>query len=69
MSFTATFPSAREAVRAEKACAAAGIAVAVVPPPKEFSSECGMALRVANDLRGQFVELMKINNINITIYG
>ncbi len=68
MTLTALFRSARDAVRAEKTCRAAGLAVAVVPPPREISSECGMALRVSADEREQFEKLMNREAIYVTIH-
>ncbi len=68
MNFTATFRSARDAVRAERLCAAAGMTVAVVPPPTDISSECGMALAIADRDRLIFMELMQTNDIDATIH-
>lgn len=65
MSFTVIFSNAREVVRAEKACVAAGVAVAVVPAPE--SAECGMALRVDDAERDVFGQLMEENGIKATI--
>ncbi len=60
---TAMFENARSAVRAEKLCREAGIGVAVVPVPREYSAECGMALRVEDE--AAFTELMQKNSIHV----
>lgn len=43
-----TFPSVHNALRAEKVLKAAGIAVALIPVPRELSGSCeGLAARLA----------------------
>lgn len=41
----ALFPTTSAALRAEKAAIAAGLKVKLIPTPRQFSSDCGMALR------------------------
>ncbi len=62
------FDSARDVVRAEKLCSSAGMSVAVVPPPKMFSKDCGMSLRIGISDKRAFEELIRKNDINVTIY-
>ena len=45
--------SASAALRGEKALAKAGIKVKLIPVPRKFSSECGLALRFDWELRDQ----------------
>jgi hypothetical protein len=42
-----TFATTHQAMAAEGILLEAGIALQVVPPPREFSAGCGLALRVA----------------------
>jgi hypothetical protein len=39
------FHTTSAALRAEKAVLAAGLAATLIPTPREFSSDCGIALR------------------------
>jgi hypothetical protein len=39
------FHTTSAALRSEKLLAAAGIAVKLIPTPRQFSSDCGVALR------------------------
>ena len=40
------FRSTHDVIRAERSCLDAGIAVQVIPVPRDISSECGMALEI-----------------------
>jgi hypothetical protein len=42
----ALFHSTRGVIRGEKICKQSGILCKVIPVPREFSSECGMALDI-----------------------
>ncbi len=47
------FPSTHQALAAEECLRAAGVKIEVVPTPPEFSSGCGLAIRVMlSDLEG-----------------
>lgn len=54
-----TFPSVHNALRAEKVLAAAGIAAALIPIPRELSGSCeGLAARLAEaDVGGAVASL------------
>ncbi len=41
------FYTTSSALRTEKLCKQAGLTVKLVPTPRQFSSDCGMALRFA----------------------
>ena len=41
----ATYPSSHAALKAEKRLHAAGLTVELIPTPRQFSSDCGVALR------------------------
>jgi hypothetical protein len=44
MSTFALFQTTRSAIRAERVCKQEGIACKLVPVPRQFSSECGIAI-------------------------
>jgi hypothetical protein len=52
------FHTTSAAVQAEKALLAAGVAVKLIPTPREFSSDCGMALRFRWEGRGQVENIL-----------
>ena len=43
------FHTTSSAMRAEKLAKVAGVAVKLIPTPREFSSDCGVALRFARE--------------------
>lgn len=45
----ALFATTSAAMKAEKALAKAGIPVKMIPTPREFASDCGVAVRFAWD--------------------
>lgn len=64
----AIFPTTRDVVTSEELCRDAKIKVSVVPTPKSFSKNCGMSLAFDAQDEQRFVELMKNNNTDVTIY-
>jgi len=44
-------PSVSHALRAEKTLSAAGVAIKLIPTPRQLSSDCGTALRFAWEAR------------------
>lgn len=66
---TVLFRSARDAVRAEKACREDGLTVTVTPPPAHLSAECGMAFRLGAKDASRFEKLMNNNEITFIIHG
>lgn len=67
MKIVAIFNSTRDVVTAEELCRRQGIAVKVVPMPKEYSKNCGMALCIDEEREQELVELMEKENIDVTI--
>ena len=64
---TAIFQNVREVVKAEEACVKAHLKVTVIPTPKEFSKNCGMALRISGDDAEAFLEVMQKNGIDVQL--
>ena len=61
----ALFESTRAAIRAERACRAAGIKCQAIPVPRTVSAGCGIALEISNEDRGAAeVELAKAGIIS-----
>jgi len=54
-----TFATTHEAMAAEDVLQDAGIAFEVVPPPRELTAGCGLALRVSLARAGDAVEAMQ----------
>jgi hypothetical protein len=52
------FHTTSAAVQAEKALLAAGFVVKLIPTPREFSSDCGMALRFKWEERSSALDLL-----------
>lgn len=46
-----TFASTHDAIHAQQVLGVAGIFFAVIPTPVQFSSDCGIALRIAQEDR------------------
>lgn len=44
-----TFPSTHDAIRAEQILVQTGLAVTLLPVPREISGDCGLALRLESD--------------------
>ncbi len=71
MSGVVLFPSTHYALRAEEVLKKEGLTVKLIPVPREFSSNCGIALefnsaekeKVANTLKEKKVEIESIHLI------
>jgi hypothetical protein len=59
------FHTTSAAIRAEKTLAHAGLSVKLIPTPREFSSDCGMALRFEWEQRAQVESWL--NNARVEI--
>ena len=64
----AIFRNTRDVIKAEEACANACIKVAVIPTPREHSTDCGMALRIPNAHVNTFKEVMYEKNIKYALF-
>jgi hypothetical protein len=53
------FHSTRGVIRGEKICKQGGISCKVIPVPREFSSECGMALDIDPSMELKARELIE----------
>ncbi len=60
------FHTSSAALRAEKTLLKAGLIVKLVPTPREFSSDCGMALRIAWRDGEQALALLNSANIEVS---
>jgi len=64
------FESVHKVMKAEKILRSEGIKHDIIPTPKEFSSDCGMSVRLSiekTDIEG-IKELFSAQNILITIH-
>ena len=61
----ALFDSAQQTIRAEKALVRAGIAVKMIPTPRQISTDCGMALRFGRADEGRVAAALAENEIPI----
>ncbi len=59
------FHTTSAAIRAEKTLTRAGLRVKLIPTPREFSSDCGMALRFEWEQRAQVESWL--NNARVEI--
>lgn len=62
------FTSTRSVIKAEACLRGNTIDCQVVPVPKDISSECGMALSIADDLREQCLALLEDAGIEVRVY-
>ena len=63
------FHTTSSAMRAEKVVGKEGYAVKLIPTPRQFSSDCGIALRFGWDKRQQVEALLRESKVEIdTIY-
>jgi hypothetical protein len=59
------FHSTAHALRAEKVLGRAGLAIKMIPTPRQLSSDCGMALRFARAEREQVAAVLAENRVPI----
>ena len=57
------FKSTHNAIKAERICQKAGVACQVIPVPRALSSDCGIALEIANSDKEGVGQLLTINTI------
>ena len=62
------FPSIHELIRAERICREEGLAVQVLPVPRDISSECGMVLEIDEALADRLVAITANAGISAKIY-
>jgi hypothetical protein len=61
----ALFQNMSQAFRLEKVLLAAGFTVKLIPTPRQFSSDCGIALVFPWDERGKIKNLIKTNALEV----
>jgi len=59
------FHTTAMAMKAEKALTRAGYQVTLVPTPRQFSSDCGIAVRFAVVSKETVIEVMTKNDVEI----
>ncbi len=65
-----TFHSTHHALKAEKVLKSSGIGVDVIPIPREFSSNCGIAMSVAWEEKEEAIAVLNKNNVQVeAIHG
>lgn len=57
------FNSTQDAVKSERICRGAGLAVTMVPMPREISSECGIAMESGAEVISTIREALNRNGI------
>lgn len=57
------FHTSSAAFRAEQACLDTGLTVRLIPTPRQFSSDCGIALRFSISDRAAVSELLERHKI------
>ena len=60
------FHTNSSAMRAEKILHRSGLTVKLIPTPREFSSDCGVALRFARNSESQVRALLNTANVEIS---
>ncbi|HNW97482.1 MAG TPA: DUF3343 domain-containing protein [Bacteroidales bacterium] len=67
--FILIFESIHHVLKAEKILATNKISFDIIPTPKEFSSDCGMSVRVSFSEDMEMIKsLLKKNNLNFKIH-
>jgi len=59
------FESVHQVMRAEKVLKGKGMAVDLIPVPREISSDCGVAIELPDELREEARHLFEQNGISI----
>lgn len=60
-----TFFASHHAIRAEKTLRVAGLAVVLIPGPKELSPNCGVAVRFEYASRDEALSLLKAKKVQV----
>ncbi len=66
--YLALFASARKVVMADDICRTSSLPATVIHVPKQYSSECGMCLRIGESAIAQFQSLMQEAAIKYQLY-
>lgn len=65
--YLALFTSTRAVIQAERLCNKNNLTCRVIPVPRSISSECGMALEIADNEQMRLTELCGNASIKITV--
>ncbi len=57
--------SVHQVMRAEKILKGKGIKVDLIPVPREISSDCGVAVELSMDLRGEVLRILEESKLRI----
>lgn len=60
------FQSTRQVVKADRLLKSNDVKHKIIPVPREISSECGMSIKVEDNLKEIVKDLLKNNGINYT---
>lgn len=68
MKMVLTFESIHKVLKAEKLLKRAGLGYEIVPTPREISSDCGMAIRVQEEVGEQAEQLLIDKGLNTELH-
>ena len=63
-----TFESVHQALRAEKVLKKEGIAVTILPVPRDISSDCGIAVKFPCEEESRIKTVLDTNNVKVAGY-
>ncbi|MGB7568296.1 MAG: DUF3343 domain-containing protein [Chitinivibrionales bacterium] len=64
MKYIILFDSTHWVIMAERLCQKAGIPCQAIPVPRQFSSDCGIALEISENNKINVKRILKDNSIN-----
>ena len=62
------FISTHLVINAEKKCIEKGIRYKIIPVPRDFSPDCGMAIEIPDSLEKEFDTILSEENIDFSKY-
>ena len=65
----AVFESTRAAISAERFCTTGGVSCQVIPLPRDISSDCGIALEIAEGDRGVVERIFGQEKLKVRYYN
>ncbi len=70
MALLIIFQSTHHVLKAEKILLAAGVRFEIIPTPKNISSECGMSMRMEQDILSleHFLSILRQNEIVFRVF-
>jgi hypothetical protein len=58
------FPSSHAVIKAERLCQESGLSCRTIAVPRQISTECGIAMEIAEDSERAAADLLTNNNIS-----